>query len=129
MAKKKNPDLFEQTLKQIRDAQQACLIAEYANEHMGWDGINNSKILSEFIKAKFESMKAKLESPSERHFHAVYPVPMCCGVQMKGANLSLHVLEYRCSRCFKQMEIHAKFIENTRQHPDQSTLDEMDQQE
>jgi hypothetical protein len=43
------------------DAGQGREIARYATEQLGWDGVNNSKILSVFIKAEFESLKAHNE--------------------------------------------------------------------
>ena len=45
-------------------------------------------------------------------FHAIHPVPKCCGVNMEGkGNLSLHVLGYKCPSCNRCIHITVTFTE------------------
>lgn len=45
---------------------QGEIIASYANEKLGWNGVENSKILSVFIRNYIEELEAELKSERER---------------------------------------------------------------
>jgi len=50
----------EEIRKLERDAKQARLIAEWANNN-GWDGVSNSKILSRFVADAFQEQAEEIE--------------------------------------------------------------------
>ena len=61
-------------------------------------------------------------------FHTVLPIPECCNTQMRLAgNLSLHVIEYECSRCFSRLRVTAAFVVPERVGLTKAEADAIDQ--
>lgn len=57
-----------------------------------------------------DSVQHTDKKSSDFLFHHMYPVPECCGIQMRlCGNESLQVLSYQCQKCLRYLNVTAKF--------------------